>query len=335
MRVFNTSGVTWLSLVKRVVIMHRFVAGKAYIIVACCLVGCTPDSGASADRFSRWRNGGVYAGGSMALSAEHDCLILSSPISGRGDIWQVGLKSDWSFPIVGSRNNEVDPFLASSGDLYFSQFVNGRYCIKRCSSFRRGCVSDPLLTTVVDITDHALSPVLLPDESALLFVKRPVSGPASLSELWQISMTSGEMSQLTVNTIVESSVSCFSDSRRLLYCRDYSHVYIIDIKPGTSEYLCEGNSVQLSLDNESLYIVRRHSGAYKWDLIKRGVSTGVETAYSYNGSFISAMCALPDDKVAVVSNVFEDNVGQLLILDIDTGEWKPGSRLLNIGSLKR
>jgi hypothetical protein len=103
---------------------HRF----TLLLFLPTVVGCTSE-GAPPDAYNRWERGGIYYSQSVAYDRERERLIVSSPVSGRGDLWWVSLDGTQADAVLETPLSEIDPSLGIDGTLFFSRFVDGRYCV--------------------------------------------------------------------------------------------------------------------------------------------------------------------------------------------------------------
>lgn len=268
------------------------------------------------DAYDRWARGGIYALGRISYSREYDCIVLSSPTTGRGDLYGISPQDGGVVWSLRSNFNEVFPVATTDGDITFSRYVNGSYVA--VSRRPRGADEHVILADSSDI----LGPVLLPDASAVVFSRRMSGTPASLTEVWIKALPGGGEKQLTHNSVHDGVVSAFRDSKRIIYNHNYSQVCLLDLGMGKSSVVCPGALPALSLDEQSVYCVRKRSAAYSWDLVKHELDTGREVLYKLDGSYISAICCLPDDRVAVVYDVLSDRVGRVAVLDTSNGQWR-------------
>jgi hypothetical protein len=278
------------------------------------------------DAYSRWRNGGVYICRAIAYDDASKAFIVSSPVSGRGDIWQIAQNGSHAYPLVESAISEIDPMLSNNRTLYFSRFINGRYCV--CAR-RLGTDIDEV---IISLNEHATGPCALPDGSGLLFVRQPVNAPANLAEIWIKRFETGIQRQLTNNGVHDGYITCFSDSRRVIFCRSASDVYIMDIDSGECKAICPGVCPAIGLNEECVFFMRRRRATYQWDLWRYEFEGGAESVYPSDGSYVSAVSVIPNGSVVVVFDVLYDNVGRLGLLDVESKVWQPLPRLIDLSS---
>ena len=274
------------------------------------------------DRFDRWQGGGLYAGG-MAYWPGHDSLIVSSPVSGRGDLWEIDRNGQWAQPLMETAESEIDPHASRSDMLYFARFVGGRYCI-----FSRNMATQAEILEV-ELYEHAIQPVPLPSGDAFLFVRCANFILGNDAEIWEKSLKSGELRRLAIG----GSVSCFGDSQKILFCKrvgDDIGVYEMSLKNQSSEFICLGSDAVLSDDEKTVFMVRRRTPSYDWDVWSRELASGVERAYPFGKGTVQSTCQVRGGRVAAVFWDVADNAGIPAILDPSTGEWKVLPRLLKL-----
>lgn len=266
----------------------------------------------------------MYSGG-IAYQSGSDCLVASVPTSGRGDLWRIRCDGTSAVPIRRTPESEVDPHFSTPGVVYYAKFVNNRYTI---------CCYDVTTqkeTVVVDLNDHAVAPTPLPDGSAILFVRNAKGAPASQGEIWESSFPGGILRRLTNNYVTDRVGSCFMDSKRVVVCSGGNRVSIMDLNTLECLFVCEGTLPVLSADERTVFVVRRRTPSYDWDYWSHDLASGVERAFPFGKGLVTAVCALPDGKIAAVfCDTVTDNVGQIAILDSMTGQWSPLCRILDI-----
>ena len=296
----------------------------------CAATGCGLYS-PSKDRYDRFSRGGFYSSG-LAFDNDLDCLVISSPASGRGDLWRISCDGKWAKPVFETPDNEVDPNSGTEGILYFARSIDGRYQI-----FSRNLATN-VEAVVVSMSDSVTKPVASPDGTCLMFVRKPNGDPVSLSEIWQKNLLTGHFSRITDNLVYDGSVSFFRDSRRIVYYSDSDSedIFVMDLTTRERKLICNGSLPSLSDDEESILFVRRRAPSYNYDLWKREIESGDEQSFEWEGgggSVIQAVQCLPGGRVAVICDLIPDRVGRLAILDTTTGEWISLPRLMNVVNL--
>lgn len=297
---------------------------QAFFLTLC--LGCGPEP-TNYGRFSHWQGGGLYSGG-ICYQADGKCFVISSPASGHGDLWQLGLEGDWAKPIVESEENEIDPYSSKAGLLYFSRLSGNRYRI-------HSITPEGQEKLIVDLHDDAIQPVPLPDGTGVLFVRHAQGAPASLAEIWEKRFATAVYRQLTNNDVHDGRVSCFKSSTQILFCRDGRQVYSMDLITTDCTFICDGAHPVLSEDEKTIYVVRRREPTYNWDLWSHDRVSGKEKAYPFRNGIIQAVCKLPDGKVAAVfCDPATDRAGFVAVLDPVSGNWTALPSLLSLTQLR-
>lgn len=291
--------------------------------------GCDRPFMPATDRYARWNAGGMYSGG-IAGSPTSNELVVSTPESGRGDLWKVDCDGKFSDPISETSESEIDPYFSSDGKLlYFSRFVQGRYQIYvRDMSSRQE-------QAVTQLAEHATYPVPVPDGSALLFVRVATSVSSSLAEIWELNLQNQELRRLTNNAVYDGHMTCFKDGKRILFYRDEASVMIMNRETLECTTVCDGFKPVLNDDETAIYVSRRREPSYNYDLWRHEIKTGTEQSFPLDGTLIQAVCKLTQDRIAIVSDLYTDRAGRISILDCKTGEWQKGPRLLELSTLQR
>lgn len=288
-----------------------------YVVRACAVAS-------PADAYARWAGGGIYTPGKISYSRECDCIIVPSPTTGRGDLYGISPRSGEVVWSLSSDSNEIYPSVTADGNVVFSRHMNGSYI-----AVSHGLSRADECKLLAD-SSEILSPALLPDLSAIVFSRRSSGAPASLTEIWIKTLPHGGEKQLTHNSVHDGIISTFSDSRRIVYNSSYSQVCLLDLGTGRSSVVCSGAFPALSIDERSVYCIRKRPTTYAWDLVKHDIDTGHEVLYKRNGSYMSAVCCLPGDRVAVIYDVLRDRVGKLAVLDTSNGQWGDIVKILDI-----